>query len=692
MDEHSWERAHRVPPRTRPPSHETTVLADGLMDRHLTLPMRTLSGGPQDDHRLERPASPLTRGVLSLHSSDLMLLLAVGLWAFGLSRVSAVRLGPYGLPPDLPILVYAGFAVFLISATCELSRARLSSLRMAVHAAALVVMLYGIAPLVYYEGRYEWLYKTVGVVQYINAHGRLNPSIDIYQNWPGFFAFAAWLDRVAGVGSPLAYAKWAQVAFELGALPLLYLIYSALGLSLRQRWVAILLYSASNWIGQDYFSPQALGTILSLGIMAIALRWLYPVAHTGEPATVSLPIRHKDRFLMGRTSAKTEGQRFGPRAAAVIVIIAIFSVLTFTHQISPYMLAEQLGTLALIRLLRPRWLPFLLAAIAVAYLIPHYSFVSSHYGVTSSIGHFFTNIKPPSFSAPNVSPAQKFIQTCAEALSIGVWALAGLGAWLNRRTGRAILGTLLLAYSPVLVLVMGSYGNEGILRVYLFSLTWSAALAAMALAPTTRAASAPNRSAFVRIFRLLQKVPRSTAHMLRVPIGWRRPGVLRIPVTLAIILALFFPSFFGDDAFNYMTRAEVNETAAFWLHAQPGHVFLPLDAVPIADTWRYNLFSWSPIFGSTLYQSSVPPTYSIAEQLAQKADAKTHGHEPAYVIITPNMVAYNNAYGITSPASFFILLDSLRRSHSWKLVLNRAGVIIFELPPRRQNQVGTIIP
>ena len=91
--------------------------------------------------------------------------------------------------------------------------------------------------------------KTIGVVQYVNANGKLNPTIDIYQNWPGFFAFAAWFGKVAGVASPLAYARWAQLVFELAALPLLYLAYDALSLTARQRWLALLLYTGTNWIG-----------------------------------------------------------------------------------------------------------------------------------------------------------------------------------------------------------------------------------------------------------------------------------------------------------------------------------------------------------------------------------------------------------------------------------------------------------
>ena len=78
-------------------------------------------------------------------------------------------------------------------------------------------MLYATAPLVYPEGRYAWLYKTIGVVQYINVHGHLDDSVDIYQNWPGFFSLASWFGKVAGASNPVDYAKWAQPLFELAA-------------------------------------------------------------------------------------------------------------------------------------------------------------------------------------------------------------------------------------------------------------------------------------------------------------------------------------------------------------------------------------------------------------------------------------------------------------------------------------------
>jgi hypothetical protein len=218
-----------------------------------------------------------------LRRMDAALPISLGLWALGISRANITTPGRYGPLTQLPVTYYAGIFLLLVSACAELARRSPSRLRMSVHASLLVLMLYGTAPLIYSQGRYAWLYKGIGVVQYINFHGSLNPGIDIYQNWPGFFAVAAWFDRVAGVGSPIDYVKWAQLVFELAALPLLYMAYRALSLSVRQCWLALLIYSAGNWIGQDYYSDQALGTVLSLGIMAIALRWLYVGSTPASP-------------------------------------------------------------------------------------------------------------------------------------------------------------------------------------------------------------------------------------------------------------------------------------------------------------------------------------------------------------------------------------------------------------------------
>jgi len=904
-----------------------------------------------------------------IHFSDVALPVSIALWAIGVSRTNATTLGPFGLPAKLPVVFYAGVALLVLSAVIELTGEHSSRWRMALHSIGLVVMLYGTAPLVYPEGRYSWLYKTIGVVQYITVHGQLDRHIDIYQNWPGFFALAAWFGKVAGVGSPLAYAKWAQLVFELAALPLLYLIYDALPLSFRQRWMALLVYSAANWIAQDYLSPQGLGTVLSLGIMAITMHWLYtgnrapfvprrrwlrrnpatereqagkqaavsmqevreayqtvrseqgppgvdrvtiadfeqrlahnlqkicdqmrsgdyrpaplravPVpqgvqggqggqaamggvptvsdriaqtvvarrlktrllqlrrgqadGHANLPAgqepgnwtimldtravsanlrhdlmvkvvaattdqswvvdyvrrSLNAPLQRPDGSLgtndvsmpagsplspvladlllyyafdtwmghdfpnirfeyrpdavavhctterqarsvqaaiarrlddvglklspdsirivpgQGGSAAdygKAQPDLFAPaasgyrysaaeprrlhakpspdllvpprrRTAFLVTILFLYLVLTFTHELSPYIVAVQLGVLAAARPLRPRWLPLAMLAVALGYLVPRLSFVESQYGLLSSLGSFFSNVAPPSASSSAAATAgipasQLLIQHCAEGLSVTIWLLALVGAWRRRHSGRIVLALVVLTYSPVLVLFGQAYGNEGILRVYLFSLPWAAALAAAAVEP-----GALSRKMVPRL--------RAATGGLDL-VSWIKPVFrwVRAPVALWFVLALFFVAFFGDDALYTFPQSEVNTVTSFLQTARPGPIYVAEANVPGGDTANYNLFQVNSIFGSMggtpLADQATP---GIAKLIAENSTQYTQGREPAYVLIAPSMVPYNAAYAQAPPDSFEILQTSLAHSREWKLIANSDGTIIYELPP-----------
>ncbi len=589
-------------------------------------------------------ATPVRPGFRAV---DALLVAGLGFWALGIAQAQGAAPGPYGLLSVLPGSFYAGLVLVVVSAGIELSRSRLSQWRMAVHAAVLTIMLYGAAPLVYPEGRYAWLYKTIGVVQYVNAQGHLNTSIDIYQNWPGFFALAAWFDQVAGVASPLAYAKWAQLAFELAALPLLYVIYEALSLSLRRRWVAVLLYLASNWIGQDYLSPQAVGTLLSLGIMAMVFRWLYQGGQPGSSGSAQ---------GAGTADARQHADWLSPHPGArpalvCSTIVVIYFVLTFTHELSPYIVAVQLAALAVTRFLRPRWLPIALLGVAIGYLAPRFAFVNSHYGLLNSIGSFFRNAAPPSSKlGTKVAASQLLIQRCAEALSLGMWALAIAGAWLRRREGRTVLALVLLAFSAFVLLGIQAYGDEGILRTYLFSLPWTAALAALALVPPLDHLKSPGRRH--------AKTMSGRGQSSRV--SSRR--YLYPPLALGVVLSLFLPAFFGDDSFDALGQSEVNTVTGFLEKASPGPIYRAADNGPVADTSRYNQFPLLTVFGSASHLGLKSVNGGISDIIRSDSFTYTHGHEPAYVLVTPSMLAYSQAYGIASLHDIKTLLNSLAHS------------------------------
>ncbi len=599
---------------------------------------------------------------------DILLPAAIAFWALGVSRVNTTHLGPYGLPAVLPIVFYIGIGLLVISTGWALAMARPSTIRLSAHLGVLLLMLYGTAPLVYNQARYSWLYKYIGVVQYINLHGRVNQRIDIFQNWPGFFALIAWFDRIAGIQSPLSYAKWAQLIFEVLTCILLNFAFRALELTVRERWLALFLYAGSVWIAQDYLSSQALGVVLSAGIFALALtylsrtdeaKWLTWTRNRLQP--VSRFLRHSKDSTARTVSQADESPLLpvprgssGHDGAIVAAIALLYFVLVFEHELSPYVVLIQLGCLAAIGRIRHRWLVILLTLVVFGYFVPRFTFVNNQFGIIASIGNFFNNASTPlSASTGPISPGITFSAEAARLLTVGMWALGAVGAWRRWREGRPTLALVLLAYSPALVFFAGAYGNEGLLRVYLFSLPWTACLAASALKPVAG--------------------------------GLTRLGAFRAPLALAIAVGLFFPAFFGDDAIYAMSKAEVQSLSAFYQFASPGTIFAPDGNFPGEINGRYNLFPIEALYGPGGLLTLVKPRPTTAVAITQVIEEnETKGRrlgEPTYLIISDSMQAYGTEYGLFPPDKLQELTDAFDSAPGWIRILHEQGITIFELPP-----------
>src|SRR5207253_4125007 len=108
----------------------------------------------------------------------------------------------------------------LIRARCPvpLRAPRVRQSAPALHPAALVPVVHGTPAIAYGTLRYSWAWKHIGIVDYIQRHGSVNPDIgflDAYHNWPGFFALAALVTRLGGWHDAIGIATWAPVFFEL---------------------------------------------------------------------------------------------------------------------------------------------------------------------------------------------------------------------------------------------------------------------------------------------------------------------------------------------------------------------------------------------------------------------------------------------------------------------------------------------
>ena len=141
---------------------------------------------------------------------------AMVVWGVALATTGEDLVGDKGLLTTFPLIWYfAVAAVVLLCIWAVAARRMASSAFLAASITGLVAMLYASAPMVVSVPRLPWSYKHIAVTNYIGAAGQVDPSIDIYQRWPGFFAVSAYLGEVIGYRDAVDYAALAEFGFAL---------------------------------------------------------------------------------------------------------------------------------------------------------------------------------------------------------------------------------------------------------------------------------------------------------------------------------------------------------------------------------------------------------------------------------------------------------------------------------------------
>jgi hypothetical protein len=565
-------------------------------------------------------------------------------WRFSLADVDVWHLGSYGLPPALPALWYAALALALVGAVSAICTPGAGTALAVAYVLLVALLLYGTVPALSPEPHYAWTYKHIGVVRYLEAHGRVDPRIDIYNRWPGFFALGAMLQALAGRTDPVAVADWAEAGFlMLDALAVMVAVRAVLG-ETRVAAGAALVFVLTNWVGQTYYSPQAFAFLLALALLAIALGHL-----RRSEGSCSARLGR----LVGRVGrvpqlpATTPPQRW-PRAAAVALVLLLDAVIVASHQLTPYMLLIGVALLMVVGVLRPWWLLAAMAAMTFAYLGLNLHFIQHNYGVFTSIDPF-NNIYVEKF--PATPTAGKVFNTDVQLLLIAATWLATAGASLRLlRCGVLMqaLPFLVLALSPFAIVLGQNYGGEASLRIILFSSPWTGALIAWGLATVSR--------------------PR---------LRWTLWAA-----TVVVFAALFVPSFLGQEELNMISPREVRASAWFYAHARrhsvlvlaaPGFPYryggsYPEYAGPEGDA-NPNLLQDAEFRGRRLGSRQLP---AVAARIRQYAH---HG----YLAFTRDESAYAENLGITPAGALAGLEAAVRASRKFRLVYANPDAQIFEL-------------
>jgi hypothetical protein len=587
----------------------------------------------------------------------------IALWWCSVSWMRVGSLGDYGLLPVFPIGFLAALGLLVASFVAVLCSARPSQLLLAAHVVALIVFLHGTVPLVFSEPFYPWVYTHFGVVRYIDHHGRLDSSVDIYQNWPAFFTFGAWFSRVAGMRGPIAFAAWAQVFFNLCNAVLLRYVFGSLSRDIRTIWLAVFVFFAANWVAQDYFAPQAFAFTLSLGLCGIVLRWLMVAT---DKAFMARWLNRFAAFVarLGRRRRSTPqpdeptgSQRVGRRTARNLALL-VFAVIVASHQLTPYILIVGLTVLTVLGVVRPRLLVIGFIVIAVGYLLPRLEFIQVNYGLLTGAGDPLHNSRNATIGFDQGDPGRIFSAQASRLLSLMVWGLAFVGIVRRLRAGYKNLGVMVLAATPVLIIFGESYGGEAIYRVYLFSLPWLALLCAFALQPGRRGWS-PTRS------------------------------LLRVALPLVALLGLFLPAYFGMAQVNQVRPGEIEASEHFYANA-PRHALLMLASpqfpVRLASNYEQfqlaigesdpNLLVVEPSLRRRMLGPREVPI--IAEVLHDYG-----GGRPAFLVVSRNGKVYSDVFDLLPSGSLDRLERALERSSRFRVWYRNDATTIFELVPSR---------
>jgi GT2 family glycosyltransferase len=577
--------------------------------------------------------------LLSTTATLAPLALALTAWLLSLRSVDLSAMNDLGLVSVLPAAYWCSLVLVVAFLAVLIHRGRASPVVLVAYFAALILILHATPAILYDSLRYGWAWKHVGVVDYIVRNHSVAPQVggpfNAYQAWPGFFAFNAVLVKAGGLSSALSYAPWAPTVFGLAALAPLRLLFSTLARDQRQIWLALLIFYLGNWVGQDYFAPQAFAYLLYLVALGVCLRWLPPTSGRAwlwrwrrwlrpDVEMVANPTPSQHRVLLG-------------------VVVLLMLALVSSHQLTPFMLLSALCLLVLGRYTGPAWLPYLLGALIVAWVVTMgRTFMNQNlYWILESIGHPGANAQSGLIDLSRTTLEQRLVSYADRGLTAVLVLLAAVG-WFRLGHARAPRrGAALLGVSGIPLLGANSYGGEMIFRVFLFALPFLALLAAGIV------------------------YPRATTR-------WRSAVV---PVALVTLLAVpFSVAYYGKERANHFSRTEVAASQWLYSHAPPGSLFVGVDAQMPWGFTHYEYYEY--LFLENL---SVPERQAVASAplriVNQRADQRPR---PTYVILQQSAADYSRYTGLLSPAAMTAFTSALEHTRGYHVVYRADDAVIFE--------------
>jgi hypothetical protein len=591
-------------------------------------------------------AAPEAESLWLVHLS--LLAMAAVLWVASVRAVRLDDMAGLGLLDALPATYFVAIAVLTLGFLVAHSQDRAHPALPWMYILALIWVLHGTTPFLYDEPRYAWTYKHLGVINVIGASGVADRSVDIYMNWPGFFALNAWFSRVTGV-APIHYAEWSQVFF--GVTYVLALRFALRGLTDDDRlvWRATWLFVLGNWVGQDYLAPQAFGFLLSLLVIGLCLR--------GTPSAARSSRDRRWRQRLDALGARLGAGRVAscpPRAVLLARerLVAgglCYAAIVVSHQLSPVMAIMAATAIWLLTRRIPWWVPLGMALLNMGWVVLAWPYIEGRFDLLS-----FDPLQLPGghYSRSHALAGFAWVTRASFTLSAILATLAVVGLIRRLRAGHWDLAGVGLIAAATLIVLGQDYGGEIMLRVYLFGLPWLAFFAAAALQPT--------RTGWP---------PSLRAH-------WRLAGAA------AVLTPLLLVTYFGPELQNRVDRDDVAISAWYEEHAPAGSLLLFVTPnVPNRLTDRYpKLLVPSEDYNPNLTDKPGFRANGIGPEdvraIAQTIEENRAPH--SFIVVSPSQERSARLYGMAQNKSFASFERALAEDRSFRLMKSIGRARLYE--------------
>lgn len=561
---------------------------------------------------------------------DSLALLAFAVGVFSLHAANESAIGPYGGIQALPVGYYGSLALILLAFLLTWGSSKPNWHEFLIEVVVLTVLLQGVPAIMESEPRFPTAWQIAGFTNFVASTGHVLPRLDARFSWPAFFAGAGLLQRASGLGSALDLVRWWPVGLNMLYLPPIGLISHRILRDAKQTMLVLWLFPLSNWVGQDYFSPQSVAFLLYLTLVAIVIGPL------GRQRRRLFPWRGpEEREQLSPLPWPVAGTLLG---ALVVLDLALVT----GHQLTPIFAAITvlfLSVLGRTRLKAFAGTMILLTAGWICY--GAYPFWSGHISALfGGAGNVTGNVSGDLIARVTGSVAHSRVAAVRVAQSALTGAIALGGLARARRVHADVRTAVILMVTPFVVLPLQSYGGEAGLRIYLFALPGALCLASLLLA---------------RAWRFGRRITVGAATILLVP--------------------MFLLSAWGNESFELVRPAELSGVRALDHLAPRGAAVMSING-QISIPWRASALLKYKYLSDF---ASPTPRRDVQSMI------KTLGHysRGGYVVFTTGEAVYGEqTYGV--PLDWDSVTERIMiGSGRFRLVFTNSATRIYEFQERR---------